>query len=341
MPDGGLNDQQLLAVRSNAPRIAVVAGPGTGKTKTLVSRILYLLQNRRVKPSEITAVTFTNKAAQEMRERLKQQLGGKKNMQNLHIGTFHGICQEILKASGEAFVLADEGAAVEIAGEAAACLGIKEKPAKVQQMISRKRTALDEGKISGFFEEPSWLDQAVKLYEERLAAFHGMDFDDLLLKALQLSENEETVLKGFTYLLVDEFQDISPLQYRLIQAWGRKGREVFIIGDPDQAIYGFRGADAKSFERFRKEQDPEVIRLEKNYRSTPQILEVSRNVLKSNETPKPVRNDGLPVRLAETSGEMAEAIFVAKEINRMVGGIDMLDTETGFACPDNKTPPKL
>ena len=337
LEDSGLNEEQLQAVQSNAPRIAVVAGPGTGKTKTLVSRILYLLQNRRVRPSEITAVTFTNKAAQEMRERLKQQLGGKKNMRNLRIGTFHSICQGLLKASGETFVLVDEGTAVDLAGETAACLGIKEKPQKVREMISRKRTALEE-EAQGLSGEPSWLDQAARLYEEKLAALHGMDFDDLLLRALVLSRSQEQVLKGFAYLLVDEFQDISPLQYRLIQAWSGKGREVFIIGDPDQAIYGFRGADSKSFHRFQKEKDTQVLHLKKNYRSTPQILDLGRHVLNGEQMPEPVLPDGIPVSLVRTSGEMGEAILVAKEINRLVGGMDMLDMEAGFASPDNGMP---
>lgn len=333
-----LNSRQMEAVRSIAPRIAVVAGPGTGKTKTLVSRVLYLLQNRRVKPSKITAVTFTNKAAQEMRERLEAQLGGKKNGRNLHIGTFHSICHEILRASGESSILADEGTALDIAREVGARLGIKEKPGKLRQMISGRRTTPEAEGVLDTSGKVPWLDRAVKLYEEQLSAVCGMDFDDLLLKALSLTEDPDFAFKGFTYLLVDEFQDISPLQYRLIQAWSRKGQEVFIIGDPDQAIYGFRGADPENFGRFCQEQGAEVIRLKDNYRSTPQILDLSRQVLKNRDTPKPVRQEGLPVRVVQASGEMAEAIFAAREINRLVGGIDMLDTEEGFACPDDRTP---
>ena len=331
----GLNEEQLQAVQTISPKTAVVAGPGTGKTKTLVSRILYLLQNRRVKPSEITAVTFTNKAAKEMRKRLEQQLGGKKNTRNLHINTIHGLCYEILKTSGEEFFLADEETALEVAEETVKELEIKERPEKLRQLISRKKTALLEEEA--VLEFP-YINQASELYNKKLAALHGLDFDDLLVKALELAENRKESLKSFTYLLVDEFQDISPIQYRLIQEWSRGGREVFLIGDPNQSIYGFRGADPGSFGKFEEEQKAEVIRLRKNYRSAPEILKAAQEVLKDFNGLEPVRPSGLPVRLVQTSGEMAEAIFVAKEINRLVGGIDMLDMEEGFSCTGERTP---
>lgn len=336
--EGGLNKEQIQAVRSAAPQIAVVAGPGTGKTKTLVSRILYLLQNRRVKPSEITAVTFTNKAAEEMKVRLEKQLGGKKNIKNLHIGTFHSICYELLKASGEEFFLVDEAEAAEAAGEAAAELGINEKTEKVRQIISKSKLSQWNERGDKIEREFPWAGQAADLYNKKLAALHGLDFDDLLLKALDLAERDEGRPKGFTYLLVDEFQDINPLQYGLIQAWSKGGREVFIIGDPNQSIYGFRGADPESFKKFEEQQGTEVIRLKKNYRSTPEILETACKILKNHDALEPVCFHGFPVRLVRTSGEMAEAIFVAKEINRLVGGIDMLDMEEGFLSRDNRTP---
>ena len=333
-----LNQEQAAAVCSFASSIAVVAGPGTGKTKTLVSRILYLLQSRRVKPSEITAVTFTNKAAQEMRQRLEEQLGGRKNTRNMRIGTFHGLCYELLKASGQEFFLADEETALEIAEETGRELEIDEKPGKLRQMISRRKTNLCREEAGGAGQERFCADQAAKLYGRKLEQLHGYDFDDLLLKALELAESGQCDQKGFSYLLVDEFQDISPLQYRLIQAWSKGAREVFIIGDPNQSIYGFRGADVKSFERFIGEREAEVICLEKNYRSAPEILKTACQVLGNSDSLEPVKGPGFPVRLVRTSGEMAEAVFVAKEINRLVGGIDMLDMEEGLLSRDNRTP---
>ena len=339
-----LNSQQSLAVNSLCSRIAVIAGPGTGKTKTLVSRILYLLQNRRTKPSEITAVTFTNKAALEMKVRLEALLGSKRAIQNLHIGTFHNICYELLKKSGREFLLADQGATLEIAEEIIKELGITIKPSRLLQQISIKKTSgFGEGPLSEPLELP-YLNQAIDSYQSKLAAMSAFDFDDLLLEALQLSKDNHEIWKkfskNFTYLLVDEFQDISPLQYCLIKEWNKISRELFIIGDPDQAIYGFRGADAKSFLRFQKDGNTEIIYLKKNYRSTPEILNAAQKVLTSKESSvlEPVCLSGLPVRLVEASSEMAEAIFVAKEINRLIGGIDMLDMEEGFSCPDNHAP---
>lgn len=327
-----LNSRQLEAVRSISRRISVAAGPGTGKTRTLVSRIVYLLQNRRVKPSEITAVTFTNKAAQELRSRLEGQLGGKRGMRGLKAGTFHSICYELLKAAGEEFTLADEETVLEIAREAAEEAGIKGSPRKLREMISWRKTEAAGGEAVEEEDRDPDAGRLLACYQKRLDALSALDFDDLLIRALSVSENVT-----FPYLLVDEFQDISPLQYRLIQTWGRGGRETFIIGDPDQAIYGFRGADTQSFERFSREEETEAISLRRNYRSSPEILTASQAVLGGSKTPlEPIRPQGFPVRLVQTRGEMAEAIFAAKEINRLVGGIDMLDTEEGFACGDDR-----
>lgn len=339
-----LNEEQLQAVRSVSPRIAVVAGPGTGKTKTLVSRILYLLQNRRVKASEVTAVTFTNKAAEEMRARLERQLGGRRKTGKLRIGTFHSICYDLLREAGEEFTLADEETVLEIVGEAAEEAGVKGKPRKLRQVISERKikAALLAGNLlcreddlpagHGLTEEEE--DRLTASYQRRLDAMAALDFDDLLVKAL---ENAEEDRRSFPYLFVDEFQDISPLQYRLIQAWSRDGKEIFIIGDPDQAIYGFRGADSLSFQRFCGEKGTEIIQLKKNYRSTPEILTASREVLKREDGMlAAVRASGLPVRLVQSQGEKGEAIFAAKEINRLVGGIDMLDAQEEFSGRDDR-----
>ena len=332
-----LNEDQLLAVRTAASRIAVIAGPGTGKTRTLVSRILYLLQSRRVKPSEITAVTFTNRAAQEMRDRLEEELGGKRGIRNLRIGTFHSLCHSLLRETGEDFTLADEDTVLEVVRECAESLGVKEKPKKLRQAISRWKTsgAREREGMSAADMDFS-LDDLVRNYEARLGDLSALDFDDLLLKALEKAGEGG---KPFPYLLVDEFQDVSPLQYDLIREWSRGGREVFIIGDPDQAIYGFRGADSQSFDRFCREEETQVIRLGKNYRSAPEILAASREVLKSGGEPlEPMQNPGFPVRLAEIRGEKAEAIFAAREINRLVGGIDMLDAHEEDSRPDDCRP---
>lgn len=329
------NQEQLLAIKSVSPRLAVMAGPGTGKTKTLVSRILYLLQNRKVKPSEITAVTFTRKAAEELNRRLEQQLGSRQGLRRMQIGTFHSICWELLKKQGAEFLLADRQTALGLAAETAGELGLKEKPGKLLQIISqiKTRSAID-GQES--YDNGDPYRQAVLRYQEKLREAGALDFDDLLIKALDFPESQ-----SFRYLLVDEFQDISPLEYRLIRTWSSQGREVFIIGDPNQAIYGFRGAETESFSAFQNQKDTEIISLKKNYRSTPEILTASQQMLYQGSMPSPlesVKPSGFPVRLKAAPGEMAEAVFIAKEINRLVGGIDMLDAQEDFACPENRTP---
>lgn len=390
-----LNEEQLLAIQSISPRIAVIAGPGTGKTKTLVSRILYLLQIRRVKPSEITAVTFTNKAAQEMRNRLESRIGKKGTANRIRIGTFHSLCNEIFQASGEEMMLADESMTLEIVREVAEELKIKEKPKSLLRRISQRklamaeedqrkaeksadaecemtestdveceivestyeeceiaestdvecemtesagnvRTSIEKGLPSQKDQDLQKLNQAVKCYQDRLAALNALDFDDLLIKGL---EKAKECNQTFPYLLVDEFQDLSPLQYRLIQAWSRHGRELFIIGDPNQSIYGFRGANDKSFQQFCQEESIEKISLKKNYRSSPEILTSALLVLGDpGTTLVPMQKSGFPVRLVNAPTQRQEAIFAAKEINRLIGGMDMLDTQEGFSCPDDRSP---
>lgn len=357
-----LNSRQLLAVNSVAPRIAVVAGPGTGKTKTLASRIRYLLQTRRVKPSEITAVTFTRKAAQEMKSRLKGQLGRSQALRRLQIGTFHSICYDLLKKAGEDFLLADRMTTLELAQEAVLEAGLKEKPERLLKILSERKTGIlaeGWGEASGLEEglsagdtpacQSDKLEWALRLYQEKLGQMKALDFDDLLLKALELARQAGDAPDGrkggesqaFRYLLVDEFQDTSPLQYRLIQEWSRHSREVFIIGDSNQAIYGFRGADSESFQRFMEEGETQEVRLEKNYRSTPEILAASQEMIAKGIPPcplEPTLAHGAMVRVVEAEHERGEAIFVAKEINRLIGGIDMLDAHERFSCPDGAKP---
>ncbi len=379
-----LNPEQTRAVRSTNRVTAVIAGPGTGKTGTLAARIAYLIETRRVKAGEITAVTFTNKAAQEMLSRLESQLGSKQAVRRIQIGTFHSICYDILKKQGISFVMADETEMFEMAREAIQGQNLKLKPSRLLHYISlrkagvsqaeaglnrdeaapsaegeknRNETALstegeknrDEAAPSAQTEKNSaplvtgeQLEAAYRAYQEALTAAGALDFDDLLLRALEIAEAGEAC-EPFRYLLVDEFQDINPVQYRLIRAWNRAGRELFVIGDPDQAIYGFRGTDAKCFLRLAEDEpELETIRLEQNYRSTPQILEGAMSVISVNPGPPRSlhanREDGFPIRIVNAASEMAEAIFVAKEINRQIGGIDMLDAQEGFACPDDRRP---
>ncbi len=328
----GLNREQWAAVSALEPAVAVVAGPGTGKTKTLVSRIAWLVETQNVKPSAITAVTFTNKAAGEMRLRLEKQFGSKRAARAMTIGTFHGICLQILsKQRGGDIPIIDEADALALAGETLDSLGLKNAPRDILRKISLVKNGMAEG---GEALPPGVYD----LYNSRLAALGMLDYDDLLLHALALFEKggpeapDGGLFASFYHLLVDEFQDINVLQYRLIRQWGKKSAGIFIIGDPDQSIYGFRGSDPRCFARFLEEYNPvRRVMLTQNYRSTPQILRCAQAVIRGNRTQEratalaATRESGAKVRLLTADDAFAEALFVTREIGRMVGGMNMLD----------------
>ncbi len=348
-----LNPEQEYAVRCSSPRIAVKAGPGTGKTKTLVSRLRYLLEYRKVKPSDITAVTFTNQAAQEMRERIEKETGKKQAARSMQIGTFHAICLDFLKGQGEDSSLMTEEEQRRLAEETIAESGISLNARRFLEAVSRCKSGMKADLSEEQIPEAAW-QQAQKLYESKKDAWKLWDFDDLLLRTAQRIESGEVSdgwEKKFRYLLVDEFQDINPAQFALVKLWSRAGRELFVIGDPDQSIYGFRGADAECFDKLKKEySDLETVVLKENYRSSPQILNAAMAVISQEESAAveargeggqktgsglsvsggqrilhPNCRDNVPVRLIHAGSPMGEAIFIAKEINRLVGGIGMLE----------------
>lgn len=343
----GLNQGQIQAAESVSPVTAVIAGPGTGKTKTLVSRLAYLMGERGVKPSEITAVTFTNKAAEELRQRIRQHLPGKRSLNQLQVGTFHSLCSRMLKSTGTRLALADEGQMEECASQAVKHLGLPCSPRQLLAMVSLRKSGVQKKdhpnqspsdaqstKMTGLTEE------AVNQYNAALAARHLMDFDDLLLKVLDCLESEQGMelrKHHFFYLLVDEFQDISPVQYRLIKAWNKGGRELFLIGDPDQSIYGFRGSGSHCFEHLEADfGQVDTLRLKPNYRSTPEILSAALSLISHNPGSKrelePTGSHGAPVRVVSAGSSLSEAIFIAREISRMVGGMDMLDAHSTRAA---------
>ena len=314
----GLNPEQQKAVSASERTVAVVAGPGTGKTKTLVSRIAYLVEERGVKPGEITAVTFTNQAAAEMRRRLEVRLGGKRAVARMTIGTFHAIC---LKLLGDVRLIS-RGDALEIAAEVLRVRGGKGSAKGLLQAVSRVK--------NGASPEEAGTDQDMyEAYCLRLQELGALDFDDLLTEALKL---DTTGRKEFAHLLVDEFQDINDAQYHLVHAWSGGGKSLFVIGDPDQSIYGFRGASSRCFQRL-MEDFPGLceIRLVENYRSAPEILRAALPVIEKNPGgPRPLtpnRPSGAAVRLIQAADDFAEGVFIAKEIGRMTGGVDMLEAQ--------------
>lgn len=344
-----LNRGQQEAVFASDPAVAVIAGPGTGKTRTLVSRIIHLVRDCGVSPAEITAVTFTNRAANEMRSRITAYFGDRRAVNAMSIGTFHSICLRILSGrnGGAAPVIIGEQDALSVLTDLLKDLGIKASSRDVLREISLMKSGAQSPEEAG--EVPP---RVYDRYCEQLAQYGVLDYDDILLNVLGLFEGgelengeQEEYQRAFSYLLVDEFQDINPVQYRLIQAWGKHSAEIFVIGDPDQSIYGFRGSDSRCFDRlFVDFPKARQVRLTQNYRSTPEILGCALPILKKEDAEQPLlqpqRDSGVRVRLLEADGDLTEAIFVAKEIGRMVGGIDMLDTHTSSASKGKESVPE-
>ena len=305
-----MNPEQEEAIRAEDEIIAVVAGPGTGKTRTLVERIADLVERRKVPSKEITAVTFTHQAAEEMRTRLKERLGAA--AKSITIGTFHAIALNLLEKKP----LFSREQALALMAELLEERGEKTSPAEMLRLLSQEKNGME---VVGF---PHGLREA---YDERMHELGARDLDDLLTEALALDVSRKPC---FRHLLVDEFQDINPLQHRLVEHW-RQG-SLFVIGDPDQSIYGFRGADADCFDRLR-ERHPglRLIRLKENYRSVPSVLESALSVIDRNPGPPRQLHANVPggaaVRLMQADDAFAEGVFITKEIERMAGGVDMLE----------------
>ena len=312
---GGLNEEQQKAVESESPVTAVIAGPGTGKTRTLIARIAHLLESGQAKPGEITAVTFTRQAASELRARLEKELGGKKAVRGLTVGTFHAICLSLLDKKP----LVSRETALKTASQILQQAGSKEKPGDLLKEVSdwKNRGCREE---NGLYETycQSLKDQGLR------------DLDDLLLDALELTPHS---CRKFTHLLVDEFQDMNPLQHRLVRHWSQYSKSLFVIGDADQSIYGFRGADAGCFAALTQAfPQAKILHLSQNYRSAPEILQAAVHVISHNpgETRvlSPHAPGGIPVRAVCLSSPLEEGIWIAREIRRLTGGLDMLEAQS-------------
>jgi len=307
------NEEQQAAASATEAVVAVIAGPGAGKTKTLSDRVEFLITKMGAKPREITAVTFTNQAAGELRERLTVRLGGKRAISGMTIGTFHSVCWQMLGRPA----LISESEALRLAEGLLEGRGLRLTPRQFLQEVSRRKNGMEP-------EETMVSDDL--LAEYRTLMGERLDFDDLLLQALQFEPPDP---RHFTHLLVDEFQDCNDLQYRLALHWAKAGKSLFVIGDPDQSIYGFRGAVGRCFGRL-GEDCPGLreIRLTHNYRSTPEILQSALGVISHNQGGPRTLVSGAPsgpqVRWCSAGDEFSEGAFLAKEITAMAGGVDML-----------------
>ncbi|HYN90707.1 MAG TPA: UvrD-helicase domain-containing protein [Thermoleophilaceae bacterium] len=334
----GLNEPQREAVLHGEGPLLILAGAGSGKTRVLTHRIAHLVGSGQARPGEILAITFTNKAAQEMRERVEQLVGNRARA--MWVMTFHSACARMLRAEADklgytrGFTIYDEQDSLRLVKACIDELDIDPKrfaPRGIRRQISDAKNALLDAeayrlKVSTFFEQTAA--DVYDLYEKRLHAANAMDFDDLLFRCVNLFELFEEVRnryrRSFRYVLVDEYQDTNRAQYRWLQLLTDEHRNLCVVGDDDQAVYGFRGADIENILGFERDfPDAEVVKLEQNYRSTETILNASNGVIGNNRQRKDKflwseLGEGEPVHVRELEDEHAEARFVVSEIERLV-----------------------
>ena len=333
-----LNPAQRTSVEALAGPVLVLAGPGSGKTRVLTYRIAYLVRECSIDPYNIMGVTFTNKAAREMRKRL-DKLIGERQLQRLTMGTFHAICARFLRREAKAiglpsdFVIYDRADQLGIMRQALKELNLDEKmyrPPAIQAAISKAKRSLltpEEYNPPTYWHEVAG--RVYARYQELLRTSGALDFDDLLMMAVRLFEAHDDVLRKyqqrFVHVLVDEFQDTDSAQYRLVRLLTAERRNLFAVGDEDQSIYGWRGADFRNVRRFREDYpDAQIMLLEQNYRSTANILEAARHVITLNtqRTDKRLwtQNDkGLPLTVFEAYDEQEEAKYITSQIEELVG----------------------
>ncbi len=333
-----LNPVQRQAVEATEGPVLILAGPGSGKTRVITHRVAYLVRGCGINPHHIMAVTFTNKAAREMKERLEQLLGWE--IEALTLGTFHAICARILRCEGKAtglnagFVIYDDEDQLNLIKQSLREVNLDPKqyaPRALQSAISAAKSRLISPKdyaqqIQSYFEEI--VQRVYEHYQQLLSQSEAVDFDDLLMKTVELFRNHLQILNRYQsrylHILVDEFQDTNIVQYMLIKQLAGKHHNICVVGDPDQSIYSWRFADLRNILNFEKDYpEAKVVFLEQNYRSTKTILEVASDVISANMRRKPknlwTENEvGSPVAIIESYSEEEEAQSVVNEIEKLI-----------------------
>lgn len=333
-----LNPRQREAVTHTEGPLLIIAGPGSGKTRVIAHRIAYLLAHRRVRPYRILAVTFTNKAAREMHERVVS-LVGESVGQEMTICTFHSLCARILRADGHhigvprTFAIYDEDDQQAAVRQALAELDLDAKrtpPGAVLSLISRAKAEMRSPQAMAALAQSYFQEVAARVYQvyQRILEDNSaLDFDDLLNKTVQLFQEHEEVraryAERFLYQHVDEFQDTNVAQYALAKLLAEPHRNLCVVGDPDQSIYTWRAADIRNILSFEHDfPEAKVVFLEQNYRSTQSILDCARHVIAKNRQRREKglwteNGPGLPALVYEAFDEVEEASFVATEVERL------------------------
>jgi DNA helicase-2/ATP-dependent DNA helicase PcrA len=323
-----LNSQQKEAVCHTEGPLLVIAGAGTGKTKVITHRISYIIK-QGIEPNRIFAATFTNKAANEMKSRVGD---------GPIIGTFHAICADILRKYGKEinlpyFLIIDERESLNFIKSSIEELGLNQKqfqPAAIQNFIASRKTSLAADSESATQEDffPKNLELIAKKYNETLTSRNALDFDDIIQKTILLFEQKPAILRIYQekwpYIHIDEYQDTDPSQARLVKLLGQKYGNVCAVGDEDQSIYGFRGADFKNILNFEEHwPGAKIIALEINYRSTQKILEAANAVISKNQLRRPKnlfgrQKMGEKIDIFEAENEEKEADFAANKIKSVL-----------------------
>jgi DNA helicase-2/ATP-dependent DNA helicase PcrA len=335
--DEGLNPPQREAVEYGDGPLLVIAGAGSGKTRVLTHRIAHLLATGRARPGEILSITFTNRAAKEMLERVEGLVG--RRSRAMWVTTFHSACARMLRADAErlgyskSFTIYDESDSLRMIKRVMEELEIDTKrfPARaVRSAISGAKNELLDS-IAYSERQGSWFEEQVgsvyELYEKRMLENNAMDFDDLLVRTVNVMElfeqARERWRRAFRYVLVDEYQDTNHAQYRLLQLLCAEHRNLTVVGDEDQSIYGFRHADIRNILDFEKDfPDARVIKLEQNYRSTQTILSAANAVVENNRDRRPKElwteaGQGEEIEVVRLADEHEEARWVAGEVERL------------------------
>lgn len=337
----GLNDAQKTAVQTTSGPILILAGAGSGKTKTLTHRIAHLLTSEQVWPNEILAVTFTNKAAREMRERLAS-LTNQPNSRNFMpwMGTFHGICVRLLRSDGDKigiapnFVIYDEDDRQGLIKQVMKELGLSAdqiKPRAASSAISAAKNELlgpEDYALDASYPFQQSIAKIYSGYEAARKTAGALDFDDLLIEVVRLlresPETRDKYRQQFKHILIDEYQDTNAAQYAIVKSLVNEQKNICVVGDDWQSIYSWRGADFKNILNFERDfPGAVVIKLEQNYRSTGSILEAAHNVITKNveRTDKKLwteEGNGHPVQVHNTYDEAEEAYLVASRVTQQV-----------------------
>ncbi|MDB5167229.1 MAG: pcrA [Candidatus Saccharibacteria bacterium] len=338
----GLNAAQAEAVQTTSGPLLILAGAGSGKTKTLTHRIAYLISHESIWPNEILAVTFTNKAAKEMRTRLGTLLGqdGANRGFMPWMGTFHGICVRLLRIEGEVigiarnFVIYDEDDRRGLVKQAMKQLSISDKEIKAQSISGAISTAKnemvnpDEFEAAATYPYQKNVAKVYKRYEALRKTAGALDFDDLLLEVVRLFKEAPTIRTkwqtSFKHILIDEYQDTNAAQYSIVKSLVGEDRNICVVGDDWQSIYSWRGADFTNILNFERDfKGAKVIKLEQNYRSTGNILDAASNIITKNvqRTDKKLwtaEGPGAPVQVHGVYDEAEEANLVAERISSHV-----------------------